>query len=148
MVIGNPNAEHEIIKVCNPYCGPCAKAHSDLEAILNENFNVKLRIIFTASDDDKDIKVHPVRHLLAIEATGNENLVKKALDDWYLSPTKDYESFSKKYLMNGELKTQGEKVRAMNKWCKDMKILFTPTIYVNGHLLPQNYNVDELKSFF
>ncbi|MFT4094011.1 MAG: vitamin K epoxide reductase family protein [Niabella sp.] len=25
--LGNMNARHELIKVCNPYCGPCAKAH-------------------------------------------------------------------------------------------------------------------------
>lgn len=31
ITIGNPNAKHTIIKVCNPYCGPCAKSHIYLE---------------------------------------------------------------------------------------------------------------------
>lgn len=34
MHIGNPNAEHTIIKVCNIYYGPCVKAHRNGE--LNE----------------------------------------------------------------------------------------------------------------
>ncbi|MGJ1432281.1 vitamin K epoxide reductase family protein [Sphingobacterium spiritivorum] len=36
IVIGDPNAKHEVIKVCNPYCGPCSKAHPELEVYYGE----------------------------------------------------------------------------------------------------------------
>jgi hypothetical protein len=32
--LGNPAATNSIIKVCNPYCGPCAKAHPKIDALL------------------------------------------------------------------------------------------------------------------
>jgi uncharacterized membrane protein len=29
--IGKPQAKHTLVKVCNPYCGPCSKAHPKIE---------------------------------------------------------------------------------------------------------------------
>jgi len=29
ILIGNPNAKHTTVKVCNPYCGPCAAAQKN-----------------------------------------------------------------------------------------------------------------------
>jgi len=40
----------------------------------------------------------PVAHLLAI-AEGDKNQTRKALDDWYLADTKDYEIFQKNILL-------------------------------------------------
>ncbi|QQD11609.1 hypothetical protein [Sphingobacterium sp. UDSM-2020] len=36
ILIGDEHASIEIIKVCNPFCGPCAKAHPDLEEIVKK----------------------------------------------------------------------------------------------------------------
>jgi protein-disulfide isomerase len=48
--------------------------------------------------------------------------------------------------MNGEIKQQDAKIEAMSKWCEEAEITHTPTIFVNGHRLPENYNVGELKN--
>ncbi|HEX3386210.1 MAG TPA: vitamin K epoxide reductase family protein, partial [Mucilaginibacter sp.] len=54
IVMGNPNATFKLIKVCNPYCGPCAKAHSPIEALLHNNPDLQVQVIFTAKNDEKD----------------------------------------------------------------------------------------------
>jgi protein-disulfide isomerase len=143
--IGNPNAENTIIKVCNPYCGPCAKAHPVLDEIIHSNRNVKLKLIFTASNDKDDNRGVAARHLLAINEKHDGLLTQQALDDWYLASKKDYEVFASKYPMNGELKKQESQIDKMRKWCKEAEISFTPTIFINGHRLPEKYNVEELK---
>lgn len=146
--LGNPHAKNTIIKVCNPYCGPCAKAHPKIEELLEQNANVKAKIIFTAANNDENPAVKPVRHLLAIAEKGNnEKIIKQSLDDWYLSETKDYELFAAKYPMNGELQKQGNKIEAMTKWCKEMDIGFTPTIFINGYQLPDAYSIEDLNYF-
>lgn len=147
IVLGNADARHRIIKVCNPYCGPCAKAHPSIEEILYQCSDVQVQIIFTASDDELDFNAPPVRHLLAIAGKNDEVLLKKALDDWYLSSKKDYEAFAQKYPMNGELKAQGRKLTAMHTWCKEMEIRYTPTFYVDGFELPELYSVQDLKYY-
>ena len=144
--IGNLDAENVIIKVCNPYCRPCAMMHSVLEEIINHNKNVQLRIIFKTDNSEKDKGSIVVKHLLAIAAEGNPFKTKLALDDWYLANKIDYNAFALKYVMNGESKAQASKLDAMSTWCKEAEIPHTPTVFVNGYLLPENYEVKELKN--
>jgi protein-disulfide isomerase len=49
--------------------------------------------------------------------------------------------------MNGELTQQDDKVNDMKEWCNKTEISFTPTFFVNGHQLPEIYNVSDLKYF-
>lgn len=94
--IGDPNAAHTIIKVCNPYCSPCAEAHSVLNEIIHNNKNIKVKLIFTATNAGNDQRSIPAKHLLAIAATENMEKIHQALDDWYLADKKDYKIFSNK----------------------------------------------------
>jgi len=145
--LGNPAATNTLIKVCNPYCGPCAKAHAKIEELLEENKNLGAQIIFTTANKTDNPAYKPVNHLLAIAAGANGHEIKQALDDWYLADKKDYELFATKYPMNGELRKQGIKIEAMHKWCKAMDVSATPTIFLNGYQLPDAYNIEDLQYF-
>jgi protein-disulfide isomerase len=68
------------------------------------------------------------------------------LNDWYLPKEKDYNRFAAKYPMNGQLDKQGEKLDAMRKWCEEAEVTHTPTIFINGYRMPDNYRIDELKN--
>ena len=101
----------------------------------------------------------PVKHLLAVDAKGDKALTAKALDDWYMAEKKDYELFAAKYPMNGELKQQNEKVKAMSDWCNKTYIEFTPTFFISlpsplgegqgvrFYQLPDIYSVDDVNYF-
>ena len=139
----HPKAKYNIIKVCNPYCGPCANAHPLLEELVNIG-KINLQIIFTArSIDDRNGK--PVSHLLAIDQFYNKKKTQQALDDWYLADQKDYDVFAHKYPMNGELKEQISKLEAMREWCNAENITHTPAIFINGYELPKEYSIQDLK---
>ncbi|MDB4921457.1 vitamin K epoxide reductase family protein [Mucilaginibacter sp.] len=159
ITLGNPNAAYKLIKVCNPYCGPCAKAHQPMEDLLDNNPDVQVQILFVATNDEHDNRTPPVRHLLAIAEKGNDSITKHALDDWYSAEKKDYGQFAGKYPMNGELNGQAAKIAEMKAWCDRTKIEFTPTFFValandesNGqatyYQLPEMYSVNDLKYFF
>ena len=146
--IGNPAATNMLVKVCNPYCGPCSKAHPKIEELLEEIPNLKVKIIFTTPNDEGNLALKPVRHLLAInEQKNRKENIEQALDDWYLADKKDYELFAQKYPMNGELTNQGSKIEAMDAWCKKMDISFTPTIFINGYQLPGAYGIEDVNYF-
>ncbi|TAG12472.1 MAG: hypothetical protein EAZ35_09210 [Sphingobacteriia bacterium] len=147
ITIGNPNAKHTIIKVCNPYCGPCATAHPELEKMVEHNSNVNARIIFTVTSNEEDFRARPVRHLLAIAAKGEAELTKHALDDWYLAKKKDYDLFAAKYSMNGELMEQTEKITKMMQWCDKANIQYTPTIFLDGYEIPKTYQIKDVNYF-
>lgn len=146
IVLGNPDAAHTVLKVCNPYCGPCARAHADIDELLHHNDNLRVQIIFTATPDKEDFKSFPVRHLMAIAEKKDIDLTMRALDDWYLPEKKDYPAFASKYPMNGELEKQEEKLASMSAWCNETGISFTPTFFFDGHQLPAMYSITDLKT--
>jgi len=154
--LGNPNGSFKIIKVCNPYCGPCSKAHSPLEELLHHHPDIQVQLIFTATNSDGDFAAPPVKHFLAIAEKNEETVLKQALDEWYLSEKKDYTVFAAKYPMNGEIKKQEFKLDKMKSWCAEANIKHTPTFFVSMpnddgtdiyYQLPKSYNVTDLKYF-
>lgn len=142
--INNENAKYHIIKVCNPYCGPCAKAHPILEELV-DNGIINLQILFSVTNNEKDYRAKPVRHFLALDNKNNKEKTQMALDKWYRAENKDYKAFAKQFPLNGEMDKQNTKIEAMNKWCKAEKITHTPTIFINGYELPKEYSIEDLK---
>ncbi|WP_026808950.1 vitamin K epoxide reductase family protein [Arenibacter latericius] len=142
--LNNKYAKYNVVKVCNPYCGPCAKAHPVLEELVSKG-KINLQVLFTAHTDEKDLKRKPVSHFLALDAHGDKGRVHEALDDWYNAGKMDYNIFANKYPLNGELEEQNTKIAAMRQWCDIENITHTPTIFINGHELPKEYSVEDLK---
>lgn len=142
--INSPTAKYDVIKVCNPYCGPCAKAHPILEELV-DNGKINLQILFTTREDGNDHLTNPVKHFLAIDDQGDKNKTQAALHNWYSADKKDYGNFSQNYPMNGELEKQSKKLKLMRSWCEKETITYTPTIFINGYELPKEYSVEDLK---
>lgn len=147
ITIGNPNAEIELIKVCNPYCAPCSKAHKDLEQLLIKNGTIRIRTIFTASGEPDDAKNLPVLLFLETQKKMGQKALNKVLSDWYTSE-KDFTAFSRKYPINLNIDNNLDDIKAMYTWCNKMKIRATPTLFINGNELPEDYRIDELEHIF
>ncbi|MEB2774735.1 cysteine peptidase family C39 domain-containing protein [Algoriphagus sp. D3-2-R+10] len=143
ILIKGENPKYQIIKVCNPYCGPCSGIHPELESLF-EKGNIDLQIIFTGVEGDEG-KEKTVKHLMAIAATGKPDYTRQALDDWYGAEKKDYDRFAIKYPMNGEISQQKEKIDAMEHWCKEEAISYTPTLFIDGYKLPDDYRIEDLR---
>lgn len=157
ITIGNPHGIFKLIKVCNPYCPPCARAHSAMDDLLENNDEIGMQILFNSIADENDMKWKPVMHLLSISANNDELLTQAALDDWYNAPTKDYDLFAKKYPFHGDVNLINEQIQEMSKWCEHYKIISTPTFFINistddssedvYYQLPRLYDVGDLKYF-
>jgi uncharacterized membrane protein len=145
--LGNPHGKYKLVKVCNPYCAPCAKAHPLIEELLKNNQDIQVQIIFSVSEDNDDIKTPVVKHLLAIADKNDESITKKALDDWYMAENKDYPVFANRYSNVPVYEKQQKAIKKMSDWCNDMKITATPTFFVNGYQLPSIYSARDLKYF-
>lgn len=144
ITLGNPNASNTLVKVCSTYCGPCSKAHPEIEKLLEANDDLQVRIIFLAPHPEVNTAANPIRHLLAIAEQHDTHKLQQALNDWYLPNDKDYERFAAQYPLNGELQRQQEHVVAMNSWCEAESIMATPTIFLNGYQLPSSHTIEDL----
>lgn len=118
--------------------------HSYLDEILHNNDDVKLKVIFISRNNNLDPGSFIVSLFLAISEENKHNL-KDVLDDWYLNSHKEYTSFLAKYPIKNKLLEQRFKLDIMNQWCDLAEVSHTPTLFVNGFRLPENYTVRELK---
>jgi uncharacterized membrane protein len=148
ILLGNRSSSNRIVKVCNPYCNPCAVIHDSVHDLLTASDDLCVQIIFMASTDSHDKRYFPVRHLLAVYEN-NEIDIDTALDDWYHSKSKDYDTFAAKYPIDEPLLSrQNDKIEAMRSWCEKTKIAFTPTFFVNGYQLPETNSISDFRYSF
>jgi len=144
IVIGNRAAEKTITIVSNPYCQPCEIAHKELEW-LEARDDVKLQLIFsTKSETDRNAKI--ALHLLAMKEQRNDVSLKKAIDDWYHQKEKNYDTWAKVH-PNDSNYSNVDALAKQRDWCKFAGITGTPTLFLNGRRLPQNYHPGDLKYF-
>lgn len=144
IVLGNTAAKHVITMVSNPFCGPCAATHRTLDQWLNTRDDIQVKIVFATANHDDDPKTKVARHLTALSLLGDQRKVEQALNDWYESNNKDYDTWAKNYPMqvNGEMEMV---MQRQKEWCKLTEVTFTPTILVNGYKLPDPYLLDDVK---
>jgi uncharacterized membrane protein len=148
ITLGPANAPHKLVKVCNPYCGPCSKAHPKMEKLLHQHSNLQLQILFMVPDTPGQRLHTTASHLMAIAQTATTQVqVQQALDHWYLAENKDYEAFAAKYPLNGQVAEQAPAITAMEKWSQANDIRYTPTIFFNGYELPPEYDPEDLTYF-
>ncbi|KQB98627.1 vitamin K epoxide reductase family protein [Pedobacter sp. Hv1] len=148
ILVGNPDADIEIIKVCNLYCGPCALAHQELTKLMDTENRIKLRIIFNPNGQPNDRNTHLVFYFLGIEEQYGTKVFHEALEEWFGSATKDYKELTLKYPLVRELTNYLPKARMMGEWCNQMNINRTPTFFVNGYPLPEEYSFTDFKYLF
>lgn len=140
IILGNPAAEHTITMVTNPYCGPCAKAHLELEEVLAENPQVKAQIVFTVCYDSDGRKTKVAKHMMALGSTHEKS--EDGIAAWYAQAKKDYDTWAKAY--PADTSNIPENVIAAHcDWTQKAEIQATPTFFVNGYEVPKVFGLNQ-----
>ncbi|MFN3803035.1 vitamin K epoxide reductase family protein [Belliella pelovolcani] len=143
IAFSNTSAKYQVLKVCNPYCGPCARAHPILEHLHDQGL-INLQILFVPDENPESIKTKTINHILSISQEYDVLTTKKALDSWYSANQKDLVKFTEKYRTSTSAKENETRLSDMRAWCEQENISRTPTIFINGHLLPESYTIEDL----
>lgn len=144
LTLGNKEAKHVITVVTNPYCSPCAKMHLLLDELLGQRVDLQARIVFTANNTDEDIKTPVSRHLMALSELPDKSIVRRALHDWYDQKQKNYHEWAKVY----PVQLNEANFRKLDKqltWTKMVEVTGTPTLFLDGYLIPAMYKLPDLK---
>ncbi|GAB4031899.1 hypothetical protein GCM10028809_28930 [Spirosoma gilvum] len=141
IVLGNPVAEHTITMVTNPYCSPCARTHKELEQLLKRNKDVKAAIIFVGDGENGLITQVAIQAL----ALGEQGWVSEALADWYAQSEKNFDTWAKKYPAGYDLMDWVAVAERHGNWCRKAGISETPTLFVDGYKLPEQYPIGSLR---
>lgn len=144
--LGNLDGARSIVKVCNPFCGPCGKAHPKIDELLDNDPQLKINIVFTGSSSKSVDGKKAVRHLLSLSIEKENTEFREILDNWYFEGYKAVDDFIAKYpLKNDHSSWVDSQIHEMDIWCTKAEISYTPTIFLHGKRMPEEYYIDEIK---
>jgi uncharacterized membrane protein len=137
ITIGNESAEHSLLVVSSPFCGPCAKAHPQLERLIDTG-KWKARLIFSIVEEDPyAIKI--VNTFFHAADGGGEAELRRTLHAWFGGSGK----WSAKWSSPDE-DERGVRIPAMINWCRREGIRHTPLVYIDGRKMPDLYEIGDL----
>jgi uncharacterized membrane protein/thiol-disulfide isomerase/thioredoxin len=140
--LGNSAAPVQIMVACNPYCGPCAKAHEALDKLIEKN-DIGLTVRFAVKAESKeDKRTQAVEYLLQVLNDMTNIYKRKVLNNWYagmnMKKFKDIYPLKERTAIDDLLNNYAQ-------WSEIAKITFTPTIFINGYELPKQYGIGDLE---
>ncbi|GAA4419070.1 hypothetical protein GCM10023187_53050 [Nibrella viscosa] len=142
ILIGNPDAQHTITMVSNPYCGPCAKMHFELEQLIKKTSNINLQVIFIC-DGVKGLNTKIALHLIKLKIQSIVD-VEFAISDWYKSPEKNFDKWAKKHPTYNYVENYDLIIRCNENWCREASIETTPTLYMDGYKIPTQFKLSDI----
>lgn len=145
LLLGNPNAPVLIIVACNPYCGPCAKAHMQLDELLYRfSGKVKVLVRLLCNDsDEQDKRTIAVKAILQqAEAINDNTVLQQMLSDWFA--LMNFEKWSERWKTGAAIDVSNN-LSTHSKWVTESNIQFTPTFFINGKKLPGRYGLQDIE---
>lgn len=141
--LANAVAPIKFTIACNPYCNPCARAHKEMEQLLDayEDY-ISVKVRFRASaDDEKNKTTQAVNTIFnASKIYGNPRAV---IHEWFNDM--DLKKFVERY-PKATVAHNYNLIIKQNEWADRANIRFTPTIFLNNRELPKRYNLLDLMS--
>lgn len=145
LLLGNPNAPLQITVACNLYCGPCAKAHKQLDELLLRFANklkIQIRLVCNPGND-LDIRTVAVKAILQKAAVIQDNdQLQVMLSDWF--EWMNYDKWVAKWGPDNTIQIS-HRMQQHDQWIKQSNIAFTPTFFINGKKLPGRYNLNDIE---
>ncbi len=145
LIIGNPTAPILITVACNPYCGPCAEAHLQLDDLLHR-FSGKIKVqvrLLCNTEVETDMRTIAVKAILQKAAFAkNNNELQELLADWFA--WMNFEKWNTKWKPAININVE-EMMQKHVVWINENQIAFTPTFFINGRKLPGRYSLKDVE---
>ena len=142
IIFGNVNAKIRVTILSNPHCNPCARMHKRVERLLSmKEKEICVQYIFSSFNETLE---DSSRYLIScyFNNTGKEALRRFEL--WYTKEKYDYERIVKQNFESIHTHEIEEQMKKHAAWRKKTSLVATPTVLVNGHILPDEYDLEDL----
>jgi uncharacterized membrane protein len=140
LAYGNINAPYQLLIACNPYCNPCAFAHTlvhEAFAKYPEHIRVGIRFVITQKNfSENSDKVQVVRHLLQY-VKENPSETQNIIHAWY--QLEDIEALMTQFPVTKSANVEHILIEYI-AWDTKVSVRGTPTFWINGKELPSLYS--------
>lgn len=148
IVLGNKNSILVINLITNPFCGHCKKVHQILDSILDKHFdNIQIQIIIKANlENETEDKKSFYRTLVDLYLNQGQDKFRYALNYWFENNNID----NWLTLFKSE-KNNVNEIDAIykehNDWTSKNDLNYTPVLFINGFIYPNNYDRENLEFY-
>lgn len=118
--------------------------HVRIEELLKQNSELCIQYIFGSFHENLNSSN---KFLIAIYQHNNIDTTRKIYSDWFTKGKLEKELFFEKHLINFENEKIETEFKNHELWKLNSRLSPTPTIFVNGHKLPNNYKIEDLAYF-
>ena len=140
IIVANPNGKIRLSVLTNPHCAPCSRMHARLEKLSLLNPELRIEYIFTSFTEELEDSVYCLVYNFF-----HSSDFTSVLHEWFETGKNDRQNFYKKYPFNKADSITFEEIQLHNKWKKYSNLAATPTILINGRLMPDDYSVEDLE---
>lgn len=139
--VGNKNAKVVITLITNLFCTPCAYMHSRIKALEGQlEEDVCLQYIFLSPTEE--IEKYS-KGLISLYKRKGESEFSQSLDRWFKNDRTDIDNEINSKSYNQECDSESEYIKHKS-FIERYDIHRTPTILINGCVLPDFYEVEDL----
>lgn len=142
ILFGNPNASILVTIFSNPHCNPCARMHARVERLLAScNDDICVQYIFSSFYEKLEVSC---RYLIYIYKNRTIEEAESLYSQWFFHDKFHHKSIIEKYLSYlNNIDIEKERNRHL-EWRKRTGIMATPTVLVNGYILPDVFSIEDL----
>ncbi len=139
---GNLSGTVLVTILTNPHCNPCAKIHKRINVLLKQTNHLCVQYIFSSFSKELD---DSNKFLMAIYFNRSDLDRKRIYDEWFEGGMFKREGFFERYEVNVKGNMVINEFGKHETWKEQTKLHATPTILVNGYVLPNNYKIEDLR---
>lgn len=138
IIFGSPEAAMRITILSNPHCNPCARMHKKVESLLALNDpDISVQYIFSSFSPELD---DSSRYLINCFLENDRCEARRLFDRWY-EGNRNVPNEARISLRSKAVENEMERHR---QWRRRVRFSSTPTVLVNGYLLPEEYDLMDL----
>lgn len=144
IVFGNPEAKNQITLVSNPHCQPCATTHEKIEKLLEhlDEYDICIRFLFL--NFNLEIAKDSGKFLIAAYLREGPTVARQIFYRWFAGEKYTIGKTYAKYSFDLGSSDVIEEQRKHELWSKQTHVHQTPTVILNGYILPEIYTIDDI----
>lgn len=146
ILFGDDNAHIHITVVTNPHCSHCAAMHQKIDHLIGKYGKlISIQYIFWAFNENQE---QSNRFLIAAYLQKGRGKALEIFNEWYKCTNFNRKIITNKFSdLNYNHSEIEQELRRQIAWIHKSNLSETPTILVNGYVLPAEYEVEDLALF-
>ena len=143
---GSDKAKYVVTILTNPYCSHCADIHERIKKLLRSiEDKIAIQYVFEAF---LDAQKRACKLLIASHQQLNREDNHELLDMWFHKKNTNINFYVEKYHLDLDLDDVDDTLNYYHHWRMSTQLTATPTLFINGYLLPKEFEVEDLLYLF